>query len=64
MADSTESKWEVQVIVSGGVIESIIDIPPGMRIVVLDFDLAKVPTSETVKTNSVGQEYVEQIWEG
>jgi hypothetical protein len=49
--------------VEGGVIQSIDDIPPGQKIVVMDFDTEGTPVDE-LKTTEGGDEYIESVYIG
>ncbi len=54
----TPATCEITVTVEGGVIQSIDDVPPGVKVTVLDFDTDGVPDEETEVANDEGQRAV------
>jgi hypothetical protein len=52
----------IVITVEGGVIQSIENIPPGVRIVVRDYDVDGTERAGLVEDEN-GEQFVESIWE-
>ena len=53
---------EINIIVEGGLIQQIYNIPKGIKIIVHDYDTDGIETDDTSKDQN-GDVYVESTWE-
>ena len=50
----------ITIVVEGGVIQEILDIPANIQVVVRDYD---IDGSEELETDGAGDQYVQTVWE-
>ncbi len=55
----------ITVVVEGGVIQDILDIPAGAQVVVRDYDVEGIDADEAeLETDDDGNEHVRSVWKG
>jgi hypothetical protein len=55
-------KHDIRITMEGGVIQAVENVPEGVRVVVMDFDVDGYDVSE-LKTNDRGEQYLEVVFD-
>ena len=63
MHPSRDHPDTILIVVEGGVIQNIEGIPAGVQVEVRDYDVEGCEPGDDLKTNDVGDEYFESIWQ-
>jgi hypothetical protein len=62
MAKQLDTPHDIRITMEGGVIQAVENVPAGVRVVVMDFDVEDYDVSE-LKTNGRGEHYVEVVFD-
>ena len=62
MSKQTATPHDIRITMEGGVIQAVENVPEGVRVVVMDFDVEDHDVSE-LKTNERNERYVEVVFD-
>ena len=62
MSKQTAMPHDIRITMEGGVIQAVENVPAGVRVVVMDFDVEDYDVSE-LKTNERGERYREVVFD-
>jgi hypothetical protein len=62
MSKRTGTPHDIRITMEGGVIQAVDNVPEGVRVVVMDFDVEDYDVSE-LKTNGRGERYLEVVFD-
>jgi hypothetical protein len=62
MAKQSDAPHDIRITMEGGVIQAVDNIPEGVRVVVMDFDVDGYDASD-LKTSDQGDHYLEIVYD-
>ena len=62
MSKQTATPHDIRITMEGGVIQAVENVPDGVRVVVLDFDVEDCDVSD-LKTNERNERYLEVVFD-
>ena len=62
MAKQPDTPHDIRITMEGGVIQAVENVPAGVRVVVMDFDVEDHDVSE-LKTNERNERYLEVVFD-